>query len=86
VNFQYNFRLGPETLWLIGGTVLGTLLVQIAADMAGWGDTVPPLDDLAGWGIALAISAVRTLIGALLAVATGGGFQMPGQAGPAPKP
>ena len=69
MNWQYNFRIGPETLWLIGGTVLGTLLVQIAADMAGW-------------GIALAISAVRTLIGALLAAATGGGFQMPGE----PKP
>lgn len=85
MNFQYNFRIGPEALWLVGSTVAGTILVQVLADMLSWGSVVPPLDDLKAWGVGLGIGAVRTLIGAVLAAATGGGFQMPGEPGPAPK-
>lgn len=84
MTFQYNFRIGPEALWLIGGTVLGTLLTQILADVVGWGDVIPPLDDLRSWGVTLLLTGFRTLIGAVLAVATGGGFQGPGEAGPPP--
>lgn len=82
MNISYNFRLAPEALWLIGSTVIGTVLVQVLADVAGWGNVIPPLDDLRSWAIGLGIGAVRTLIGAILAAATGGGFQAPGE----PKP
>lgn len=30
----YNFRLAPEAIWLIVNTVLGTLIVQLLADLA----------------------------------------------------
>ena len=78
----YNFRLGPEAIWLVVNTIIGTVLVQVLADLMNWGSVVPPLTDLKAWAVGLGIGAVRTGIGALLAVATGGGFQGPGD----PKP
>ena len=83
MNVQYNFRLAPEALWLIINTVIGTLLVEILAGLAGFqnGD----LTDLRTWLIGLGYGLARTLIGAILAVATGGGFQKPGEPGPAPQ-
>jgi hypothetical protein len=74
----YNFRLAPEAVWLIVNTVVGTILVQILADLAGI-NTVGDLGDLGAWGTGLAFAAVRTAIGAVLAAATGGGFQAPGE-------
>ena len=74
----YNFRLAPEAVWLIVNTVLGTILVQILADLAGI-NSVGDLGDLGAWGTGLAFAAVRTAIGAVLAAATGGGFQVPGE-------
>ena len=74
----YNFRLAPEAIWLIVNTVLGTLLVQVLAGLANI-DTLPAWDDMQAWLIALGFSAVRTLLGALLAVVTGGQFLSPGQ-------
>lgn len=76
----YNFRLAPEALWLIVNTVLGTLLIDVIGRLAGL-ETFPTLDTLQAWGAALALSAVRTALGALLAAATGGGFQKPGEPG-----
>lgn len=77
-NPLYNFRLAPEAIWLIVNTVLGTLLVELMAGLAGFqnGD----LTDLRTWGIGLAYGLARTLIGAVLAAATGGQFLKPGQA------
>jgi len=73
----YNFRLAPEAIWLIVNTVLGTVLLQVAAAMTDW-DAIPSADDLQAWGISLGVSAVRTLIGAILAAATGQ-FLKPGE-------
>ena len=81
MKLTYNFRLAPEAVWLIVNTVIGTVLVELLANLANL-STLPGWGDLQTWGAALAVSAVRTLIGALLAAATGGGFQVPGE----PKP
>lgn len=81
MNITYNFRLGPEAVWLIVNTVLGTVLVELLANLAGLSE-LPSWDNVTLWASALAVSAIRTAIGAILAVATGGGFQSPGQ----PKP
>ena len=78
MNIQYNFRLAPEAVWLIANTVLGAVLVDVAGRLAGL-EGFPTLDTLAAWGTAITISAIRTAVGALLAVATGGGFQTPGE-------
>ena len=77
MNLTYNFRLAPEAVWLIVNTVIGTILVQILADIANI-QSVGDLGDLKSWITGLAFAAVRTLIGAILAAATGGGFQGPG--------
>lgn len=85
MNIQYNFRLGPEAVWLIVNTVLGALLVEAIAFFSGL-STLPGADDLRTWVATLAVALVRTALGALLAVVTGGGFQGPGEPGPAPQP
>jgi len=74
----YNFRLGPEAMWLVINTVLGTFLVELIASLAeinAPGDIADPVS----WGWGLAFGALRTALGAILAVATGGGFQGPGE-------
>lgn len=85
MNVSYNFRLAPEAVWFIVNTVIGAVLVDLLARLANM-DALPTLDTLGAWGAAIAISAIRTLIGALLAAATGGGFQAPGEPGPTPPP
>ena len=77
MNITYNFRIGPEAVWLIVNTVIGTLLVQIAADLANI-NSLGDLGDIKTWLTGLFFAAVRTLIGAVLAAPTGGGFQSPG--------
>ena len=72
----YNFRIGPEALWLIVNTVVGALLTTLLTT------DFTSITDWKAWAIGLAISASRTLIGALLAAASGGGFQKPGEPGP----
>ena len=84
-NIQYNFRLAPEAVWFIVNTVIGAVLVDVLGRLANL-DGLPTLDTLGAWGAAIGISAVRTLLGAVLAAATGGGFQKPGEPGPAPIP
>jgi hypothetical protein len=74
----YNFRLAPEAIWLVVNTVIGTILVQVLADLAGI-NSPGELGDLGAWGTGLAFAAVRTALGAILAAATGGGFQGPGE-------
>jgi hypothetical protein len=81
LKLSYNFRLGPEALWLIVNTVVGTVLIELLGDLSGL-TTFPGWDNINLWLSALALSAVRTFLGALLAAATGGGFQVPGE----PKP
>lgn len=74
MNIRYNFRIGPETFWLILNLVVGTVLLEVLATdftVAGF--------DIAGWVVALGISlGTRTIPAALIAMATDG-FQMPGQ-------
>lgn len=78
MTIQYNFRLAPEAVWLIVNTVIGAVLTTLlTTDFAS-------ITDWQAWAIGFAVSAGRTLIGALLAAATGGGFQKPGEPGPAP--
>jgi hypothetical protein len=74
----YNFRLAPEALWLIVNTVLGAVLVDVVGRLAGL-EAFPTLDTIGAWASAIAIAAIRTALGALLAAATGGGFQGPGE-------
>lgn len=81
MNITYNFRLAPEAIWFIVNTVVGTVLVDVLGRLAGL-EGFPTLDTLQAWGAAVGVAAVRTLLGALLAAATGGGFQGPGE----PKP
>lgn len=78
MNISYNFRLAPEAVWLIVNTVIGTLIVQLIADFANV-NAVGDLGDIKAWLIGLGFGAVRTLLGAILAAATGGGFQGPGE-------
>jgi hypothetical protein len=85
MNIQYNFRLAPEAVWFIVNTVVGAVLVDLLARLAGL-EGFPTMDTIGAWGAAITVSAIRTLIGALLAAATGGGFQAPGQPGPDPQP
>ena len=72
----YNFRLGPEALWLIVNTVVGAVLTTLMTT------DFTSITDYKAWLIGLGIAAARTLIGAILAAATGGGFQKPGEPGP----
>lgn len=74
----YNFRLGPEAMWLVINTVIGTLLVELLATLMEV-NTPGDIADPVSWGWGLAFGAVRTALGAILAVATGGGFQAPGE-------
>ena len=72
----YNFRLGPEAIWLVINTVIGTILVELSTT------DFTAIADWRGWAVGFGLAAVRTLIGAVLAAATGGGFQKPGEPGP----
>jgi hypothetical protein len=83
MNLSYNFRLAPEAIWLIVNTVIGTILVQVLADLANI-NSAGELGDINAWLVGLAFAAVRTLLGAVLAAATGGGFQAPGEPKPTP--
>jgi hypothetical protein len=84
-NFQYNFRIGPEALWFLGTTIAGAFLVEVGGRLLGvegW----PTLDTWQEWVSVASFGAVRTGVGALLALITGGGFQKPGVPGPDPQP
>jgi hypothetical protein len=85
MKIEYNFRLAPEAVWLIVNTVLGAVLIEVMGYVTGL-TTLPAWDDFRTWLVALGLSAVRTLLGAFLAAVTGGGFQTPGEPGPAPTP
>lgn len=66
----YNFKLAPEALWLIVNTVVGALLIEGFAYVSGMTE-LPAWTDFRSWLIALSISAIRTLLGVVLAVAAG---------------
>lgn len=76
----YNFRLGPEAIWLIVNTVIGAALTTIMAT------NFTSITDWKAWAIGLGIALGRTLIGAILSASTGGGFQKPGEPGPVTTP
>ena len=76
----YNFRLGPEAVWLIVNTVIGAALTTLLTT------DFTSITDYKAWLIGFGIAIVRTLIGAVLAAATGGGFQKPGEPGPLTNP
>ena len=84
MNFIYNFRLAPEAIWLIVNTVLGALLVEAISFVGGF-SSFPGVNEWQTWAGTLAVSLIRTALGALLAVVSGGGFQAPGTPGPAPE-
>ena len=73
----YNFRIAPEAIWLVVNTVAGTLLVDLIGRFSGL-ETFPTIDELQAWLPVLAVAAVRTLLGAILA-ATTGQFLKPGE-------
>lgn len=75
----YNFRVAPEGIWLIVNTVLGSVVVSLLAQFAG-ASGFADLGDPGTWLSGLAFGAVRTLLGAILAAATGGQFLGRGQA------
>lgn len=81
---SYNFRIGPEAVWLIINTMIGAVLIEVLGYLTGL-STLPAWDDFRTWLVALGLSAVRTLLAAVLAAATGG-FQLPGEPGPPPAP
>lgn len=66
----YNFKLKPEAIWLVVNTVLGTILIAALAYVTDLQD-IPEWTDLRAWLIALGLSAIRTLLGAVIALATG---------------
>lgn len=72
MKIRYNFRLGPEAVWLIVNTVLGTLLVELSTT------DFTAITDWRGWAVGLGIAGIRTVIAAVLAAATDG-FQKPGE-------
>lgn len=74
----YNFRLAPEAIWLIVNTVIGTVLVEVLATFMS-ASSFADLGDIRTWMLGLAFGAVRTLLGAILAAATGGAFLKPGE-------
>jgi len=78
----YNFRIGPEAVWLIVNTLIGTALVEIAAAALNW--QTHGFADIETWATGFAFGLVRTLIGAVLAAATGGQFLGSGQKPQAP--
>lgn len=81
----YNFRLAPEAIWLIVNTVLGTIIIEVLARLAGV-NTPGELGDLSTWLWGLGFGAVRTALGAILAAATGGAFLKPGETPPTSTP
>ena len=74
MNVTYNFRLAPEAIWLVVNTVIGAALTTLMTT------DITAITDWKAWVIGFLISLARTLIGAILAAATGGGFQAPGEA------
>ena len=80
MNVQYNFRLAPEAVWLIVNTVIGSILLEVIST------DFTTITDWRGWAIGFAIGLLgRTIPAAILAAATGGGFQKPGEPGPEPQ-
>lgn len=74
----YNFRIAPEAIWLIVNTVIGTALVELLLQVTQWQET-GGLDNWQSWAVGFAFGLVRTLLGAVLAAATGGAFLGPGE-------
>ena len=66
----YNFKLKPEAIWLLVNTVVGTALVELLLQVTNW-QQQGGLDDSQTWAVGFAFGLVRTLIGAVLAVAGG---------------
>ena len=79
----YNFRIAPEAIWLIVNTVIGTALVELLLQVTKWQE-VGGLDNWQTWAVGFAFGLVRTLIGAVLAAATGGAFLGRGEVPPKP--
>lgn len=67
----YNFRLAPEAMWLVINTVIGAALTTLMTT------DIQNITDWKAWAIGFGISMGRTLIGAVLAAATGGEFLKP---------
>lgn len=74
----YNFRLAPEAIWLIVNTLLGTALVELAAQFLQW-EGAGGFYGWEAWGTGFLFGLGRTLLGAILAAATGGQFLGPRQ-------
>jgi hypothetical protein len=77
VNVQYNWRIWPE----IGWAVLTAVMIVLAEAALAFDESVFAGDPVA-WVTALVGAGVRAIGGAVLAVLTRGGFQVPGEPGP----
>ena len=75
----YNFRIVPEIAIAVAIAALVPLL-QALLTISGFADLTPEF-----WDGVLA-GSLKAGIGVLLALITGGGFQKPGEPGPAPQP
>lgn len=76
---SYNFRIVPETTWLLVATIGTALLTELyTTDYQAITDWRAYVAGLAG------MLLFRTIPAAILAVVSGGGFQLPGQPGPPP--
>lgn len=73
-SLYYNFRLGPEAVWLIVAAIGSALLTELMAT-----DYNAIVDWKAyAWGL-FGMLIFRTIPAAILAVLSGGGFQKPGE-------
>lgn len=75
---SYNFRLGPEAVWLVVNTVVATALLQIVAT------DFQSVTDLGAWATGFGIGLLSRTIPAAIIAAASGGFQKPGEPGPQP--
>lgn len=73
MKISYNFRLGPEALWLILNTVVATALLQIV------GTDFQQITDLGTWATGFGIGLLSRTIPAAIIAAASGGFYTPGQ-------
>lgn len=80
----YNFRIGPEGVWLIASSIGGAVLLGL------YTTDFSTITDWRTWSLGFLLNLLfRTIPGAILAVVSGGGFQLPGQQAsnePAPAP